>query len=415
MNSTKMINSLFLALFFMLLSVFIKSASISDMSKSVKILSQNLMKMNIAANNNNKTDDKNEFNTVNDPNMELIKALEDKNEKQFEESQCEMETDAAICIKSGDRVILPFATQNNLVGYWNFDENKPLDYSGNKNHAVNHVATGPSFGGFGNSAYFSQGNYLKVPHVPVFESSDFSLTFWFYFIKNKNPEGNTSSTQECPLINKGDDDLAGNTYSRYPGIFFNKKEKYFRIFIKTDIEDHIQGESFKSNAKAIVEKWLHISLIKNDKNLLFYVNGILDAKFEIKGNPIINRNSLYIGGTPSFKDDCQYPFLLDELRYYNSAIEDDFIQAEASPVLGGIEPNFLQLGCFDCGFDDALKSCKEGYRVCSSIELHTGGYQICRAMGWLSPNTHVWTSSALKNQDKYKSAKGLAVCCKEIN
>ena len=39
---------------------------------------------------------------------------------------------------------------------------------------------------------------------------------------------------------------------------------------------------------------------------------------------------------------------MDEVRYYSVALSEDHVQAEASPVLGGIEPSFIQVGCLEC-------------------------------------------------------------------
>ena len=36
---------------------------------------------------------------------------------------------------------------------------------------------------------------------------------------------------------------------------------------------------------------------------------------------------------------------------YNRELKSYEIQAEAEPALGGIEPNFLHLGCINCDID----------------------------------------------------------------
>ena len=134
----------------------------------------------------------------------------------------------------------------------------------------------------------------------------------------------------------------------------------------------------------------------------------------MKGTGIENKDPFYIGGSPSYKDQCKFDFLIDELKYYNSSIDVDFIQAEASPALGAIEPNFLQIGCMNCDIQTASKSCGEGYRLCSSVELHSAGYMIAMANGLVNFETHIWTLSALKNIDDWKDVMGLGLCCEEI-
>ena len=127
-----------------------------------------------------------------------------------------------------------------------------------------------------------------------------------------------------------------------------------------------------------------------------------------------NNISLFIGNIPWLKEQCNFPHLIDEVKIYSSALEKDFIQAESSNILGGIEPNYLQIGCIDCTIDDAEKSCNEGYKLCTSLELHAGGYQIARGLGLIQWDTHIWAHSALDNKDDYKDLKGLGLCCVEL-
>jgi hypothetical protein len=138
-----------------------------------------------------------------------------------------------------------------------------------------------------------------------------------------------------------------------------------------------------SSARIPFHRWTHIGLVRSDKKLKLYINGILDAVNATEGWSAPNDMPLFVGNTPWHKDDCNVPSYIDELRYYKRELRDHEIEAEASPALGGIEPNFIQLGCINCPIEQAAKSCIEGYHICTSIELHTGGYQVARAMGWV--------------------------------
>lgn len=389
--------------FFSILILNINSASINDLNNSIKNLGNNIITSKLNINDSEII--------LNSLKNHRLNPLNDNNEFKFSDSQCDLITEGPACIYEGDRVILPSARPKNLIGYWNFDEIKPIDNSGFKNHAAHTVQSGPSFGGIGYSAYFTEGKYLEVQHSNDFKSKDFTVSFWFYLMKDEN---NFSGTKICPLIQKGKDDLFNKTYNRFPSIYFDRKVRNFKVYMISNKEHIIQGENFTSNAKATYEKWVHISLIKKNKNLKFYFNGILDFQINLKREIEINTDNLFIGNVPWLSEICNYPFLIDELRYYNAAIDEDFIQAEASPVLGGIEPNFLQLGCLNCSLNDASKSCKEGYKLCSGIELNTGGYQISRAMGWLNWDSHIWTNTALENKQESQKLKGLGLCCVDI-
>jgi hypothetical protein len=301
----------------------------------------------------------------------------------FNSDECDMITEGPICLFNGEKILLPNARHENLIGYWNFEEIRVLDNSGLRNHALNAVKSGPSFTGIGNSGYFTNSDYLEIPHTKAFEGSDFTITFWIFIIQDFFTA--SKGTRYCPLIQKGKDDLSSKKYSRFPAIYYDRKDKFLKIIVKTNNQEpeRIEGESIITNSKINNQKWMHISLIKKDKIIKLYVNGILDNTLEI------------------------------ELRYYNSYEDESFIMAEAAPALGGIEPNFINLGCVDCSLQTASKSCKDGYRLCSPIELHTGAYQVARNLGWLNWNTHIWTYSALQSPKEFKKFKGLAICCLE--
>jgi hypothetical protein len=146
-----------------------------------------------------------------------------------------------------------------------------------------------------------------------------------------------------------------------------------------------------------------------------YINGILDKDIEIKKQPKEIKSPLYIGNAPWLRDQCEFPFLIDEFRYYNIEVKEEMIQAEASLALGGIDPKFLKLGCMDCTLQIAEESCSERYRLCSSVELNTAGYQIARSMGWINWNTHLWTYNALNSPSEFEKLKGLGLCCNKLN
>jgi len=336
----------------------------------------------------------------------------DNSNKQFDNSECDLISDGAICLFNGDRVLLPYATPRGLVGYWNFDEIRALDNSGNRNHGVGRVKSGPAFGGFGSSGFFSSGDYIQIPASPAFKSTDFTVTFWLFVVQDFFTS--SKGIRYCPLVQRGNDDLFAKTYQRSPAIYYDRKDKNLKVLVKTANEEAPQGEFVITNARVGSQRWLHIAVVKLDTKLKVYVNGILDSQILLKSSVEQINSPLYIGNVPWLKDQCDFPFLVDEMRYYNIAVEEDRIQAEASPILGGIEPSFLQLGCMNCSLKEASQSCVEGYRLCTSIELHTGGYQIARSMGWLNWNTHLWTHGALKTPSDFNNLKGLSLCCAEL-
>ena len=325
---------------------------------------------------------------------------------------CDITTQGPICLYDGDRIILPPNVPHNLIAHYTFDETLPTDQSTNNNHAIGTIKAGPSFGGHGSSALFTEGNYLTVPHSNSFDTlTSFTFTFWIFIIEDSTI--NDNAIRYCPVFQKGNDDLYGNVYERSPVMYYDLQDRNLKIVITTTTTSlNQEGESIISKSKIFPQRWMHISLIKTTNNeVSLYINGILDTKKTLKGDITLNKSPLYIGNVPWYKKECVFPFLLDELRIYSYAVKEDYIQAEASPVLGGISPSFLRIGCINCLLTEASKKCVNGYRLCTSIELHTGGYQIARGLGLLSWDTHIWTYSALDNADDYASLKGLGLCC----
>ena len=329
----------------------------------------------------------------------------------FDISECEMMTDGPVCLFNSDRMILPYALPPNLNGYWNFDTNRPIDNSGHNNHGIGSILSGPSFGGFGASALVRDGNYITVPHNKMFSSNQFTITFFVYFYND--PTSFSKGARYCPIVMKGKDDLFAKQYQRAPGIFYDKQGKNLLVFVKTGNDESAEGEGFTSKSRLTPQKWYHIAVVKTETSSILYVNGIKETELVLKGAFQDNDQPLYIGNVPWLKNDCAFPFLIDEMRYYNKAVDKDYIQAEASPVLGGVEPSFIQLGCFNCDVNQAATSCNAdlGYRLCTSIELHTGGYQVARALGLINSDTHIWTHNAFQKAEEYKGLTGLGLCC----
>jgi len=421
---TKMMNIFFITIFLVFLMRNAGSISITDIN--LKPILDSTLLNNIGVNNldsqhrtiklNQQSESKNQLFFYLILNLEIHSktlSLNDMISPNFDNNECDIITEGPICLFNGEKIILPNARHENLIGYWNFEEIRALDNSGLRNHALNVVKSGPTFNGIGNSGYFSNGDYLEVSHTKAFEGDDFTITFWIFMIQDFFSAN--KGTRYCPLIQKGKDDLSSKSYSRFPAIFFDRKEKFIQVFLKTKTQNskNIEGEFITSNSKINNQKWMHISLVKKNKQIKLYINGILDNTLEVSDTLQKNSENIFIGGTPWLKEECNYSFLMDELRYYNSDINESLIMAEASPALGGIEPNYINLGCVNCSLQTASKSCKDKYRLCSPIELHTGGYQVARNMGWLNWNTHIWTYSALQSPKVFEKFKGLAICCLE--
>ena len=64
-----------------------------------------------------------------------------------------------------------------------FDESRPLDTSGKRNHGSGEVMAAAGIGGAGSSAMF-RNNYIYIPSTESFKSADFSYTFFVYLLED---------------------------------------------------------------------------------------------------------------------------------------------------------------------------------------------------------------------------------------
>jgi len=323
----------------------------------------------------------------------------------FSMEQCGVETMGPLCFGDemvGRQVVLPGAVGDGLVGYWSFDKGSSMDASGMMNHGFGPVGTGPAFGGQGSSGFFRR-NFLEIPDNGNLHLKDFSYTFWLYLI-DEAPSG----LRSCPLLRKGlgsEERFLGDVTRKYdaaPAILYDHTSRRLRVELVTvgapgEEANSPLVEAFESNAKLRASRWLHIGVTRDDvhKRTRLYVNGVLDSSHASKGVLKPMEESLYVGGDPLTREGCNLPMYVDELRVYNRALDTDEVQAEAAPALAGVEPNFVRLACVDCPLLLAEKLCPSDYHICSSLEMHMGGYQIAHMLGYLQPGGHVWTRSAL--------------------
>lgn len=169
----------------------------------------------------------------------------------------------------------------------------------------------------------------------------------------------------------------------------------------TDGDGPAAVESFETNARLSRGRWFHVALVRMDNQRMtrLYINGILDDSHSTQGYAQPNKEPLYVGGDALSHDRCDVPLYVDELRVYNRPLTPDEIQAEAAPALAGIEPSFVRLACVSCPLQTALQNCPDGYHICNSLELHIGGYQVARALGWLEKGAHIWSHTPTANSE----------------
>lgn len=247
---------------------------------------------------------------------------------------------------------------------------------------------------------------MTIPGSENMNSRDFSYTFWLYVVEHSSHH--PGGPPFCPVVRKGcaattQDNALGQPVdpASTPGVFYSHTSKRLRVELATTLQNSgFMVESFESNARLNRGKWYHVAVVRLDgqRRTRLYVNGILDKSEHTEGVTRSNTQPLYVGGDPETQHKCDMPVYVDELKVYSRPLLPDEIAAEAAPSLAGIEPSFIRLACIDCPLATAVENCPKGYHICNSLELHMGGYQVARTLGWLDATSHVWSHAPTDNE-----------------
>jgi hypothetical protein len=280
-----------------------------------------------------------------------------------------------------------------------------VDSSGQKNHASNAIVSGPGLWGRGASAFFNGYDYVEIPHSTSFAAAGeaFSVTAWVYLMDAPARPGDAAG-RWCPIVHKGAEDAPGG-----PALLVHTNSR------KMKFESRRAGDAVdeaESTAKLPMQRWMHVAMVRTPEAVSLYVNGIMDSSKPTAGNVGgTTEDPLYIGAVPWLRDACSMQTNVDEVRYYSRALTTNEIQAEAAPALGGIPPAFLHLGCASCTVGEAAAACREDYHLCTQMELHAGGYQVARIMGYATWETQIWTHADSAGGG---AGKKLAMCCTDL-
>lgn len=139
--------------------------------------------------------------------------------------------------------------------------------------------------------------------IPYIENSlIFGYSFWIY-IDNVGGSGNwdTSYDKEKTIINRGDS----------PSINYIPKDNSLVVNIKTG-EDNI--EKFICHKYLKSEKWNHVCVVLDNRNLDIYIEGKMVKSFILKEVPKLNTNDIYIFDSGNIYAKLSY------LRYFTMLI-----------------------------------------------------------------------------------------------
>ena len=309
---------------------------------------------------------------------------------------CNIFLEGGVCLAGEENEQNRYAFQQDLIAYFDFDQEINVDLAGSKLAINEEIKAGPGVDEKGASAFFNGDNWVTVAHNPAWDTNEMRVSFWIYLIETAHEKG---TMMYCPVILKGFDDFSLQTYSRYPGIFINENTRRVRAFVSLANKDKYKdGIWTESIGRVPLQRWTHISFAFDRHKMEIYLNGILDSYQTLDGREVIfNREKLYIGGHPSYSQGCKLVYYLDNLKVFNKVSTHFSLEAEAFGALGTISPSQIMIGCIGCDFIDAKNSCIAHYHLCTNAEMVSGVAQAVRILGWVDLLSTEYKSSQAAN------------------
>lgn len=77
---------------------------------------------------------------------------------------------------------------------------------------------------------------------------------------------------------------------------------------------------------------------------------------------------------------------LDDLKFFNKVLSSEETVLDYQSGDYQLGRNTVVLSGLDFTFEEALKSCHQGYHLCSISEILGGAYRIAEKNGWLKYN-----------------------------
>lgn len=328
-----------------------------------------------------------------------------KEKGSFSPDKCDITSEGPVSIGDGERLFIPQARPDGLIIKYDFEDEILLNKVGNKYYPkcekkLKYVS---GYGGSGLAALFNQ-NYCE-DETKFNLDEDFSITFYIYFLK--------TIASQYQILYKGNTKKTDNSFD----ISFNVPDRRLELMFTSKKENQKEVLFLNSIGRLSAKKWYHISIVKNNYEIVLYINGIKNNNLILTNIHIENNKyPIFLGNTKKISDEEFDYYYLDEFKIYQKSISKDYIQAEASILLGGNAPSYYEIGCSQCNITEAENNCTSisNYRLCSSIELYSGGINVLNDFGLVIPDTLVWTNAMAKEKEKYENKIGTGLCCSII-
>ena len=207
--------------------------------------------------------------------------------------------------------------QAGLIAHYNFDieDCEPRDATGNAanegilNADTSFCSCGVVFDGM---LFDGVNDYYTVAGSSVldlFDTEDFTISFYV-----KAPEDDNFPGDQVILSKKSDDCSIVNSFE----VTYSPASKFFNVLLS-------ENETVNANVKDfgdILSCWQWVVIIREGLTTFLYINGELkDQKSADSRVNIFNENVLTVGKASCGLFDVNFKGVLDDLRFYNRALE----------------------------------------------------------------------------------------------
>lgn len=278
------------------------SSSNNTTSVNNTTLLNNTDKSNITKNNNkknnNKKNNKSTFNTVKEKVVSTVDTVKEKiNEVRQEDNNSTIMNILKIGLVFLIFVALFYVARYLFMSYQDTLYNSPYLLEGIKN---------------GKNALVISQNPENPSHIAIVRSENkegiqFTYDFWLMI-----EDFGYKSGEWKHIFHKGNAESYPN---RAPGIWLHPNTNAIRVYMntQTDILEYVDIENIPGR------KWLHMSIILDDKDLDIFVNGYLKVRKVLNSVPKQNNGDFWVNMFGGFEGN------IARIRYYSRAITTDEI------------------------------------------------------------------------------------------
>ena len=228
---------------------------------------------------------------------------------------------------------------NGLIAYYPFNSNAN-DSSGNGRNGTVHgvTLTTDRFGSTNAAYHFDVGNYISVPHNPVFNvSADMTLSAWYKMqagaiVNNMTIADKRINNSSFWGLYVERSSIGGVTKPRMLFALLNSYSSYDYQY---------------SSDSIVANSWSHVVIVIRNDTSYIYLDGILDSVSPITIPRPTNTQSFEIGSPGGLERGETFVGSIDDMRIYNRAllqVEIDSLYHEGG--WSGVLP--VQLTNFTC-------------------------------------------------------------------